>query len=83
MLYLTILKDNKEQTITINQKQICSFHSIEIIHRNPIKEISSPQHSIQTIKATEVRMSNGDVWCVILPPFEDWHIDAFTTNSDY
>lgn len=71
MLYVTILKNNKEQNITLNQKQICSFHDIEIIQNK------------QTIKATEVRMSNGDIWIVIQPPFEDWHIDAFITSSEY
>jgi hypothetical protein len=64
MIPVTIIKNNQIKDIGINENQVCSFEEIEILHP-----------TLNIIKATEVRMSNGDQWIVINPPYEEWQID--------
>jgi len=68
MLSVTVIdNDGKKKEITINQKHLCSFH-LKIIDQ---KEV------------TEVRMSNGDIWHVIEPPYSHWFPDTHTTSQEY
>lgn len=71
MINCTVLKDGKQKQVSINQKHVCSFEEIEIIINN------------SATKATELRMSNGDVWIVILPDCISWLPDRFTTDTNY
>jgi len=67
MLPVKILHDNKEKQIALNLKHITSFS--EIIHNQK--------------KMTEIRMSNGDIWIVIDPPYDHWIPDMFSNESGY
>jgi hypothetical protein len=71
MIYSTVLIDGKQKQVSINQKHICSFQEIEIELNNKIT------------KATELRMSNGDVWIVITPDYTSWIPDAFISGNEY
>ena len=67
MLSIIVIVDNKEKRIGVNQKHICSFSE---------KYIDDKQ-------CTEIRMSNGDVWNVVTPSYDEWFPDQFTTDTDY
>jgi hypothetical protein len=67
MILATVLHNSEKKQITINQKHVCSFEEIYD----------------SGIRYTEVRMSNGDVWRVIDPPFGDWLPDSFVTDKEY
>ena len=68
MLYVKISDiNNQEKYITINQKQICSFAQI----------------TKNDTVLTEVRMSNGDIWHVIEPEYNQWFPDSFITDVNY
>lgn len=69
MIYCTVLEDGKQKQVTINQKQICSFQEIEI--------------GLNSKKAIELRMSNGDVWIVLSPDYTSWIPDAFISGNEY
>ena len=67
MFPVTIIRDGQEEVIVLNQKHVCSFKSLTIDK----KEI------------TEIRMSNGDIWHVVDPPYKNWFPDSFTTSEEY
>ena len=64
-----IVNSNEIKTIAINQRQICSVEKIDA---------PEPQNS-----RTLVRMSNGDKWEVIDPPYNAWMLDFDAKDSDY
>jgi len=67
MLSVTIVEDGKEIEIGVNQKHICSFRPI------------GPPEKLRT----EIRMSNGDIFEIIKPPYNQWQVDVYITDTNY
>ena len=68
MIIIKILENEEKIEITINQKLISSFRPTEV-------------ENIGT--CTLVRMSNRDEFVVVDPPFEQWQVDGYITDTDY
>ena len=69
MLPVKIFENNSQKEIVINQKHISSFEPIDL-----------PDFPHQ---CTKIRMSNGDEFHVVHPPFDQWQIDAYITDQNY
>ena len=62
-------KELLESEVVINQKQICSFEPAYIPGYTKI--------------CTRIKMSNGDVFDAVYPTYEQWQVDAYTTDQNY
>jgi len=68
MLLIKILEDNQINEITINQKNISYFRSVDTLSHG---------------QCTFIKMTCGDEFVVIEPPFEQWQVDSYITPTDY
>ena len=68
LIIVKILENNEKKEIIINQKQISTFEPTEI----PVIGICAL-----------MKMSNGDEFVVIDPPFDQWKNDAYIADPNY